>query len=122
MSKVVLTGSVRVLILQALVITVVTAGFLGVYGFSVDSKSALVGGIIALVPSCFYVWRSSRVKSKTPRSLVKAHYRAESGKLALTAVLFGAAFTQLSPIAALPLFATYVATLSSYWVALLLKS
>ena len=54
--------------------------------------------------------------------MVKAHYRAESGKLAITAVMFGAAFTQLDPIAALPLFATYVATLSSYWVALLLKS
>jgi ATP synthase protein I len=122
MSKVVLTGSLRVLILQALVTMVVTVGFLGVYGFSVDSKSALIGGIIALIPSCFYVWRSSRANSKDPRNLVKAHYRAESGKLAITAVMFGAAFTQLDPIAALPLFATYVATLSSYWVALLLKS
>ena len=122
MSNSVLTGSLSVLILQAVVLTVVTAGFLGVYGFSVDSKSALVGGIIALIPSCFYVWRASRAKSKTPRSLVKAHYRAESGKLVITVVLFGVAFTQLGPIAALPLFATYVATLSSYWVALLLKS
>ena len=51
MSKVVLTGSLRVLILQALVTMVVTVGFLGVYGFSVDSKSALIGGIIALIPS-----------------------------------------------------------------------
>ena len=116
------TGSLRVLGLQALVMSVFLIGFLGVHGFSVDSKSALVGGLIALLPSCFYVWRSSRGKTQDPRSLVKAHYRAESGKLAITVVLFGVAFTQLGAIAAPPLFVTYVATLASYWAALLLKN
>ncbi len=116
------TGSLRVLGLQALVMSLFTIGFLGAHGFSVDSKSALVGGLIALLPSGFYVWRSSRVKTRDPRSLVKAHYRAESGKLAITAMFFGVAFTQLGPIAALPLFATYVGTLASYWAALLLKN
>ena len=116
------TGSLRVLALQALVMSAFTIGFLGVHGFSVDSKSALVGGLTALLPSCFYVWRSSRVKTQEPRSLVKAHYRAESGKMAITVMAFGLVFTQLGPIAALPLFATYVATLASYWVALLLKN
>ena len=116
------TGSLRVLGLQALVMSVFLIGFLGVHGFSVDSKSALVGGLIALLPSCFYVWRSSRGKTQDPRSLVKAHYRAESGKLAITVVLFGVAFTQLGPIAAPPLFVTYVATFASYWAAPLLKN
>ena len=115
------TGSLRVLALQALVMSAFTIGFLGVHGFSVDSKSALVGGLTALLPSCFYVWRSSRVKSQDPKGLVKAHYRAESGKLAMTAVLFGVVFTQIEAISALPLFTTYAATLLSYWVALLLK-
>lgn len=122
MSKVVITGSLRVLALQALVMSTCAIGFLGVHGFSVDSKSALIGGLTALLPSCFYVWRSSRGRTQDPRSLVKAHYRAESGKMAITVVAFGLVFTQLGPIAALPLFATYVATLASYWVALLLKN
>ena len=114
-------GSTRVLLLQALMMTAVTLGFIGFFGFSVDSKSALIGGLTALLPSCFYVWRSSRVKSQDPKGLVKAHYRAESGKLAMTAVLFGVVFTQIEAISALPLFTTYAATLLSYWVALLLK-
>ncbi|MDC1310834.1 ATP synthase subunit I [Burkholderiales bacterium] len=122
MSNLVIAGSLRVLGLQALVMSSFTIGFLGIHGFSVDSKSALVGGLTALLPSCFYVWRSSRVKTQDPRNLVKAHYRAESGKLAITAGFFALAFTQLGSIAALPLFVTYVATLASYWVALLLKN
>lgn len=110
-----------VLIIQMVFATAGTLGFWW-FGGGISAKSAILGGVIAWFPSVYYAWRSARSRSGDARLLVKSHYRAEAGKLALTAILFGVTFTQLQPVEVVPLFGTYILTLSSYWVALVIVS
>jgi ATP synthase protein I len=114
-------GAKRVLMTQAIIAAVATIGFYVLSDFTAVTKSSALGGLIAFIPSAYYVWRSSRLLNPGEAAeILKANYKAEAGKLGLTAVLFGVAFTQFGPIAAVPLFTTYILTLLSYWVALLL--
>ena len=82
------------------------AGFGNTLGFS-----ALLGVIIAAVPNAFLALRLA-VPRRDPgaRSLVRAAYIGELGKLALTVLLFSIVFVTVRPLAAAPLFATYVVT------------
>lgn len=81
--------------------------------------SALIGGAIGFSTAYVYVRRMFASRGGDPGEAVKAQYRAEFYKLAVTVVLFGAAFVLFRDIAALPLFLTYAATLMVYWAALL---
>ena len=47
------------------------------------------------------------------------HFAAESGKLALTFVLFGVTFAWMKDVSVMPLFANYIAALLVYWLALI---
>lgn len=51
--------------------------------------------------------------------MLRVHVGAESGKLALTFVLFGVTFAWMKDVSVIPLFATYIATLLVYWLALI---
>lgn len=84
--------------------------------------SALIGGAIGFSTAYVYVRRMFASRGGDPGDpgeAVKAQYRAEFYKLAVTVVLFGATFVLFRDIAALPLFLTYAATLMVYWAALL---
>jgi ATP synthase protein I len=106
--------------LQAAVAVAVALGFLAVKG-SQAAGSALIGGAIAIVPGAFYAWRVIRTGEAPPHKLLRAHYAAEFGKLALTFVLFGATFAWMKEVSVLPLFAAYIATLLVYWAALVMS-
>ena len=81
--------------------------------------SALWGGSIAFV-SAFAYARAMRVPSGSrPSDLLRAQYRAQGFKFAVTLACFGATFALVEDIAPLPLFLTYGATLLVYWAALL---
>lgn len=92
---------------------------LAVSGESRAAWSALIGGAIGFSTAYVYARRMVATRGEEPRELVKAQYRAEFHKLALTMGLFAATFTLYKDIAALPLFLTYAATLMVYWAALL---
>ncbi len=82
------------------------AGFGNTLGFS-----ALLGAIIAAVPNAFLALRlAAPRRDPGARSLVRAAYIGELGKLALTVLLFSIVFVTVRPLAAAPLFATYVVT------------
>lgn len=82
-----------------------------------EALSALSGGVIAFVPASLYALRI-QVSSTDPNVLLKAHFRAEAFKTALTIVLFGATFLWFKSVDALWLFIAYGVTLSIYWLAL----
>jgi ATP synthase protein I len=105
--------------LQLAVTLVVAAAFLPFKGVAA-ATSALIGGLIAVVPGAFYVWRLIRSRNAPPQRLLRAHYGAEWGKLALTFVLFGATFAWVKDVSILPLIATYIAALMVYWAALVM--
>ena len=82
------------------------AGFGNPQGFS-----AFLGAMIAVVPNAFLALRlAAPRRDPGARSLVRAAYIGELGKLALTVLLFSIVFVTVRPLAAAPLFATFVVT------------
>lgn len=80
------------------------------YG-SVHGYSALLGCLIATLPNAFLALRLSvRGQEGGARALLRAAYIGELGKLALTVLLFSIVFVTVRPLAALPLFATFIVT------------
>ena len=105
--------------LQFAVALAIALGFLAGSG-ELAAKSAMIGGAIGVVPGAFYAWRLVRSQGASPERLLRAHYVAEFGKLALTFVLFGATFIWVKDVSVLPLFVAFIATLMVYWAALLM--
>ncbi len=105
--------------LQVALALLVAVLFLVVDG-PVAACSAALGGAIAVVPGAFYAWRLIRSRSACAKALLRVHYTAELGKLALTFVLFGATFAWARGVSAGPLFAAYIAALMVYWAALVI--
>lgn len=85
------------------------------------AASAMIGGAIGFVPAWIYA-RTMTVKGGAgPQDLLRAQYKAEAYKLAVTAVMFALTFILFRGVSALILFSTYFATLAVYWVALVMK-
>lgn len=82
----------------------------GMFG-TVHGYSALLGGLIAVIPNAFLALRLS-VPRRDPgaKALLRAAWLGELGKLVLTVLLFSIVFLSVRPLAAAPLFATFVVT------------
>ncbi len=90
---------------------VVLAVAFWILGGSVAGYSALLGSLAVVIPNAFLALRLS-VPRRDPgaRSLIRAAYIGELGKLALTIVIFITVFVLVRPIAAVPLFAAFIVT------------
>lgn len=110
---------VKILSYQVLIILIVTAGFAVISGWQ-QALSAALGGIAAFVPNLYFALRIRRSAGQEARKIVNSFYAGESGKLLLTAALFMMIF-QVSNIQILPLLAGYIAALSIFWFALLMR-
>ncbi len=82
-------------------------GFFG----DVAGYSALLGCLASALPNSFLALRLA-VSRRDPgaKSLVRAAYIGEIGKLALTVLLFSIVFVVVRPLAAAPFFAGFVVT------------
>jgi ATP synthase protein I len=80
----------------------------------------LLGGLIGVVPNAFLAARvmSPRAGSSA-KSLLRAGWLGEVGKLAIAAVMFAAVFVALKPLHPGFLFTGYIATLAAMPVGLL---
>jgi ATP synthase protein I len=80
----------------------------------------LLGGLIGVVPNAFLAARvmSPRAGSSA-KSLLRAGWLGEVGKLAIAAVMFAAVFATLKPLHPGFLFTGYIATLAAMPVGLL---
>jgi ATP synthase protein I len=89
----------------------VLAAAFWIFGSKVAGYSALLGSLTALVPNAFLALRLA-VPRQDPgaRSLIRAAYIGELGKLALTVVMFIIVFTLVRPLAAAPLFVAFIGT------------
>lgn len=56
------------------------------------AASVLLGGMICIAPNLYLAAKLTAKRSADPRQLLSALYRAESGKLVLTAALFAVVF------------------------------
>lgn len=108
----------KIISFQVLVIVIMTSGFaLTGRGYAL---SAALGGAAAFIPNLYFALRVYQSANQEARKIVKSFYVGESGKLLLTAALFFMIF-QLPHIEILPLLSVYVAALSVFWFALLMR-
>ena len=109
----------KILILQILAICIVASGFF-LMGSRWQFISSALGGLIAFLPNLYFALRIARAPVSDAKKVVRSFYAGESGKLLLTAVLFYLVF-QLPEVELLPLMAGFVAVLSVFWYALIMR-
>jgi ATP synthase protein I len=109
----------KILSLQILMIFLVSTGFYIAGGWP-KALSPLLGGFAAFVPNVYFAIRMAASAGQPAQKIVRSFYAGETGKLLLTAALFFLIF-QIPGIKLLPLLAGYVATLSIFWFALLMR-
>jgi ATP synthase protein I len=85
-----------------------------------QAKSALLGGMAAFIPNLYFAWRINRSSGLEAKKIVRSFYAGESAKLLLTAAIF-AIVLQMPKIEVLTLFLGYIAVLSVFWFALLMR-
>ncbi len=90
----------------------------------VAGYSGLLGGLIALVPNAYFVFRVFRYSgARSTRAIVTEMFSGEAGKLILTAALFIVVWLGVSPLEEIALFIGYLAGLAvSASAPLLVKS
>jgi len=99
----------RVLLIQLGLSVVLAALFWGMKG-TVSAYSALLGGLTCVIPNAFLALRLVVPRRDPgPGALVRAAYIGETGKLALTVIMFTIVFTLVRPLAAGALFAGFIA-------------
>ena len=111
----------RVIIAQA-VITAVLFSVLFAVSFT-SAISALLGGLICLVPNAYLVYRAfSHSGARAAKKIVNEFYKGEVGKFFLTACGFSLVFVLVRPLDAVALFSAFVLVQAVNWFTpLLLK-
>jgi ATP synthase protein I len=108
----------KILGYQILIIMVVSLGFV-VGGWQKAFSSAL-GGLAAFIPNLYFALRVAGSAEQEARKILRSFYMGESVKLLLTVALFILIF-QIPNVEILPLMAGYIAALSVFWFALLMR-
>jgi ATP synthase protein I len=79
--------------------------------------SALMGGLVSLLPSLYFVWRGLRSRGgKRVRVNVLNLYQAAMGKFGLTVALFVVVFVTVPPSNPALFFGAYVAAQLMHWL------
>ena len=109
MSRLGIQPIISILLVQVLV-TLILALALAIGQHGVAAVSALLGGVIAVVPNGFLAARllSDRAGASAA-ALLRAAWLGELGKLALTAAMFAAVFVSVRPISPVALFGGFIA-------------
>ena len=97
----------------------VVASIAGFWG-ALSAYSAVLGGLICLVPNALFARRVFAHRGATQaRLVVRDFYVGEAMKLGLTAVSFGLVFGWVEPLSAPALFAGFIGVQAAGWVAAL---
>jgi len=78
--------------------------------------SALLGGFICWLPSCYFAFKAFRYKgARAAAKIVRSMYAGEVGKMFLTMALFTIVFVKVRPLDALALFAGFMVVQTVNW-------
>ncbi len=108
----------RIVGYQLLIIMVISLGF--AVGEWQKAFSCALGGLAAFIPNLYFALRMTGSANQEARKILRSFYAGETVKLLLTAALFILIF-QIPGIEILPLLAGYIAALSVFWFALLMR-
>ena len=104
--------TVRNILLAQLATGLVLAAIVWIGLGSERAVPTLLGGLIGVVPNAFLAARLFSPRAGgSAKSLLRAGWIGEAGKLAIAAVMFAAVFATLRPLHPEFLFAGYIATL-----------
>ena len=107
--------AIRILLYQMGITAIVTLLFLAHSGMA--AMSALVGGLISIIPNGLFVLVSHRHGgAQSAKKIMSSFYLGEVLKILLTATMFAVAFILL-PVEILPLLVTYIVCLGSFFMA-----
>lgn len=103
-----------------LILVVIVAIVLVTYANVLAAKSALLAGLVFLIPSRLFLAKFFQQRAElTARQVVKQLYLGEFLKIVATFGLLAVVLVWV-PIAGLPFFLTYLALQTVYWFALLI--
>ncbi len=89
----------------------------------VAGYSALLGGLIFLLPNAYFAFKAFRFAgARAARQIISSFYQGEAGKLILSAVLFTTVFIWIQPLDVAALFLTFAIMLVINWLTPLLAS
>lgn len=108
----------RIILIQVAVAVTIALLMLLIQGVTA-AVSAFAGGAIGFLTSLVYAIKMHAPPGSDAKKIMHTHYGAEAYKLIVTILLFSLVFTQFKDVHALSLIATYAATLTVYWVALI---
>jgi ATP synthase protein I len=112
--------TVRNILLAQLAVALGLALVVWIWLGSERATPTLLGGLIGVVPNAFLAARVMSPRAgASARSLLRAGWLGEIGKLVIAAVMFAAVFATLRPLHPGFLFAGYIATLLAMPVGLL---
>jgi ATP synthase protein I len=112
----------RVLRLQAkLVLTAVAISALIGWGRLNIPLSTFLGGACALIPALVYCRIAYARRHVAPVLLMRAHFRGEMVKFAMTVAMFGCVLMFYKNLSVAGLFGGYFVAVSGYWFGLLIK-
>lgn len=77
--------------------------------------SSFLGGLAAVIPSFYFVWRFFSPKKRTPAQIIKDFFLGEFIKITLGAV-FLVVLVKLLPVALLPLLIGYITAYFAIWL------
>ena len=107
--------AIRILLYQMGITAVVTLLFIVDSGNA--AMSALVGGLISIIPNSLFVLMTHRHGgAQSARNIMSSFYLGEVVKILLTATMFAIAIILL-PIKIFPLLLTYIACIGAYFLA-----
>jgi len=109
----------KVLLGQLIIVLLVIVVFF-LFGSGISAKSALYGGLAALIPNWYFARKTTQHKGEEARKVVRSFYAGESGKLIITAALFAMIF-QDPEIEFMAVFTAYVLALTVFWFALFIR-
>ncbi|MBA4502893.1 ATP synthase subunit I [Marinobacterium marinum] len=105
----------RILLMQAVLVLLVSAACLlmGV----VEAYSALLGGVIYLLPNLYFTWRTlGNRQAIGARGVLVSMYASEIGKMMLVVALFSSTFMLVQPLSPFSLFGTFILLQLSGWM------
>ncbi|AOY89433.1 F0F1 ATP synthase subunit I [Marinobacter salinus] len=110
----------RWFVIESVILVFVCVVFLLLRG-QVSGYSALVGGLIFLVPHGFFALKAFRYSgARSARKIISSFYQGEAGKLILCAIFFTMAFKWIQPLDVAALFLTFAIMLVTNWLTPLL--
>lgn len=109
----------RWFVIQSVVLVFVSLAFL--FRSQVAGYSALLGGLIFLLPHGYFALKAFRYSgARSAKKIMSSFYQGEAGKLILCAILFTMVFKWIQPLDIAALFLTFAIMLVTNWLTPLL--